>query len=44
MMDAISYCDGAHTLLDIADLIGAPAAQVLAVLEPLIAAGLVTVC
>ena len=41
MMDMLSYCDGQHSLLDIADKIGVPVWTLADVLAPLIANKLV---
>lgn len=41
MMNLISYCDGNHSLLDIADLIDQPIWELKPLLEPLVAHGLV---
>jgi aminopeptidase-like protein len=43
MMDLISYCDGKHDLLDIAELINEPMEKLLDLLKPLIANGLITI-
>jgi len=43
MMNLISYCDGEHDVLDIADLIGEPISQLLEILKPLIANGLIEI-
>ena len=43
MMDLISYCDGQHELLDIAEIIGEPVAKLVEILKPLIANGLIEV-
>ena len=42
MMNLISYCDGRHTLLDIAELIDAPVAELVEILTPLVDDGLIT--
>lgn len=41
MMDLISYCDGQHDLLDIAELINEPMEKLLDILKPLVANGLI---
>lgn len=41
MMDLISHCDGEHTLLEIADMIGQPVSKLVEILRPLIANGLI---
>ncbi len=41
MMNLISYCDGKHSLLDIADLIDQPIWELKPLLEPLVEHGLV---
>ena len=43
MMNLISYCDGKHTLLEIADVIGEPVSELVVILEPLIAGGLIDI-
>lgn len=43
MMNLISYCDGNHTLLEIADIIGESASELVEILEPLIAGGLIDI-
>jgi aminopeptidase-like protein len=44
MMNLISYCDGKHDLVEIADLIGEPAWRLVDILKPLIANALIGVC
>jgi len=41
MMDLISYCDGKHSLLDIAEIIGEPIDRLVEILKPLQANGLI---
>jgi aminopeptidase-like protein len=41
MMNLISYCDGNHSLLDIADLIDQPIWELMPLLELLVEYGLV---
>ena len=41
MMNLISYCDGRHDLLEIAELIGEPMGKLVDILKPLIAQGLI---
>lgn len=41
MMNLISYCDGRHDLLEIAELIGEPMGKLVDILKPLIAHGLI---
>ncbi len=41
MVDLISYCDGHHDLLEIAELIGEPIGSLVEILKPLIAYGLI---
>ena len=41
MMDLISYCDGRHDLLEIAELIGEPMGKLVDMLKPLIFHGLI---
>ena len=43
MMDLISYCDGQHDLLDIAELINEPIEKLLDILKPLVANGLISI-
>jgi aminopeptidase-like protein len=43
MMNLISYCDGQHELLDIAELIAEPMGKLVDILKPLIAHGLIEV-
>ena len=43
MMDLISYCDGRHDLLEIAELIGEPMGKLVEILKPLVAHGLIEV-
>lgn len=43
MMDLISYCDGQHDLLDIAELINEPMEKLLDILKPLVANGLISI-
>lgn len=43
MMNLISYCDGEHELLDIAEIIGEPVWKLVDILKPLIAHGLIEV-
>jgi aminopeptidase-like protein len=42
MMNMISYCDGKHSLLDIAEKIGAPIWELDEQMKPLVQAGLIT--
>jgi aminopeptidase-like protein len=42
MMNMISYCDGKHSLLDIAEKIGVPLWELDEQLKPLVQAGLIT--
>lgn len=44
MMDLISYCDGEHDLLEIAEMIGEPIAKLVAILKPLTTHGLIETC
>lgn len=44
MMDLISYCDGEHDLLEIAEMIGEPIAKLVAILKPLTTHGLIEAC
>ena len=41
MMDLISYCDGRHDLLEIAELIGEPMGKLVDMLKPLVSHGLI---
>lgn len=41
MMNLISYCDGKHDLLEIADIVGEPFVKLLDILKPLIDHGLI---
>ena len=41
MMNLISYCDGKHDLLDIAEILGEPVGKLVDILKPLIAHGLI---
>ena len=41
MMNLISYCDGQHTLLEIAEIIGEPMGKLVEILKPLKENGLV---
>jgi aminopeptidase-like protein len=41
MMNLISYCDGKHRLLDIADMIGEPVFKLVELLRPLVKNGLI---
>lgn len=41
MMDLISYCDGRHDLIEIAELIGEPMGMLVEILKPLVAHGLI---
>jgi aminopeptidase-like protein len=43
MMNLISYCDGQHELLDIAETIGEPMGKLVDILKPLVAHGLIEV-
>lgn len=43
MMNMISYCDGRHTLLDIAEKLNVPFGQLRSQLNPLLENGLVRV-
>ncbi len=43
MMNLLSYCDGRHELLDIAEIIGEPVGKLVDILKPLIAHGLIEV-
>jgi aminopeptidase-like protein len=43
MMNLISYCDGQHELLEIAELIAEPIGKLVEILKPLIAHGLIEV-
>ena len=43
MMDLISYCDGRHDLLEIAELIGEPMGKLVEILKTLVAHGLIEV-
>lgn len=43
MMDLISYCDGQHDLLDIAELINEPMEKLLDILKPLVSNGLISI-
>ncbi len=41
MMNLISYCDGSHDLIEIAELIGEPMGKLVEILKPLVAHGLI---
>jgi len=41
MMDLLSYCDGRHDLLEIAELIGEPMGKLVDILKPLVSHGLI---
>lgn len=41
MMNLISYCDGTHTLLDIAEIIDEPVSKLVEILRPLLKEGLI---
>jgi len=41
MMNLISYCDGTHTLLDIAEIIDEPVSKLVTILRPLLKEGLI---
>ncbi len=41
MMNLVSYCDGEHDLLDIAEIIGEPVGKLVDILKPLMAHGLI---
>lgn len=41
MMNLISYCDGTHTLLDIAEIIDEPVSKLVMILRPLLKEGLI---
>ena len=43
MMDLISYCDGRHDLIEIAELIGEPIWRLVDILKPLVSHGLIEV-
>lgn len=43
MMNLISYCDGKHTLLDIAEIINAPMWELVGILQPLLENGLIEI-
>jgi aminopeptidase-like protein len=43
MMDLISYCDGQHSLLEIAEIIGEPIDRLVEILKPLKANGLIEI-
>ena len=43
IMDMISYCDGKHSILDIAEILDQPFAKLSDLLGPLIAAGLINI-
>ena len=43
MMNMITYCDGVHNLLEIANLIDEPIWDLTSILKPLIENGLITI-